>query len=351
LNDNEPLTMVPRWKACRNHADVTPMDTKEGDRGIKAPIRRNLKDSIFSDLFSEEWYADDLARELFPGLPEGIHVKATNAGGVMAPGPIHDLVLIAGNYAIIAAEAQSTRNPNMPMRILAYEFDVLEPLLRGMRAKMLRGVNAQMPMVLSFVIYTGTEEVPDVMRLTDSMPGRPPKDCVMELSVKVIHARNAPAGSKVGEYIEFCQIADRCRRESGGDMELYAHCLRKVCEKADILQEYLRVKWVEVMGYYEDIFNQDVADEAMRLDAREEGREEGLAEGIEKGMEKGMEKGRAEVAVRLLADGMDPEKVAQFTDLSIEEVMNLKASNRVRFILADSNQNRPIRGQALRWLE
>jgi len=71
------------------------------------------------------------------------------------------------------------------------------------------------------------------------------------------------------------------------------------------------------MGYYEEIFNQDVADEAMRMDAKEEGRAEGIAEGMEK---------VKKVAVKLLADGMNPEKVSELTDLSIEKVRSLMES-------------------------
>ena len=84
------------------------------------------------------------------------------------------------------------------------------------------------------------------------------------------------------------------------------------------------------MEYYEEIFNQEAANRAMRKDAREEGRiegrKEGLAEGLEKGRAETTEKERTEFAVRLLADGMAPEKVAELSKLSIEEVRALMDS-------------------------
>ena len=89
------------------------------------------------------------------------------------------------------------------------------------------------------------------------------------------------------------------------------------------------------MGYYEDLFSQEEANRHMRKNAREEGLAEGMekgrAEGMEKGRAEGMEKGRAEVAARLLADGMEPEKVAELTGLGIEEIMKLRARNRKEF--------------------
>lgn len=295
------------------------MDADIDKKSIKNPLRRNLKDSVFSNLFSEEWYASDLARELVPEIPEGTPVSVANAGGVMSPGPIHDLVLIAGDYAIMAVEAQSTKNPNMPIRIMLYQAEVLIAMIRRYDLELLSRTHAEIPRLLAFVVYTGKEEVPDVMRLSDSYPGKLPVDDGIEVTVKVVHAGNAPHGSKVREYIMFCQMADECRTRAKGDMELYARLLKEESEKANILQKYLKEKWVEVMGYYEEIFNQDAADRAMRKDAKEEGREEGLAEG--------RIKERTEIAIKLLADGVAPEKVSEMTNLSVEEVMRLKSTS------------------------
>ena len=52
----------------------------------------------------------------------------------------------------------------------------------------------------------------------------------------------------------------------------------------------------------------------------EEGREKGLAEGREKGLAEGRAEGRAEVAVNMLAAGMDVQQVAKLTMLTVEQV-------------------------------
>ena len=56
----------------------------------------------------------------------------------------------------------------------------------------------------------------------------------------------------------------------------------------------------------------------------EEGREKGLAEGRAEGREKGLAEGRAEaraeVAVNMLAAGMDVQQVAKLTMLTVEQV-------------------------------
>ena len=67
-----------------------------------------------------------------------------------------------------------------------------------------------------------------------------------------------------------------------------------------------------------------------RRQGREEGKEEGKVVGIEEGKVIGIEEGRKqrdqELAKKLLADGLDIELVAKYTDLSLEEVKDI-ASN------------------------
>jgi len=105
-------------------------------------------------------------------------------------------------------------------------------------------------------------------------------------------------------------------------MDRFAHLLREMCEKANILQKYLNERWVEVMGYYEDLFSQEEANRHMRKNAREEG----LAEGRKEGRIEGREEERTEIATKLLAEGMEPEKVAELTGLSIEKTRALMGS-------------------------
>ncbi|MFA5576186.1 MAG: hypothetical protein WC983_02790, partial [Tissierellaceae bacterium] len=69
--------------------------------------------------------------------------------------------------------------------------------------------------------------------------------------------------------------------------------------------------------------------------ARREGREEGKVVGIEEGKVIGIEEGKVigieegrkqrdrELAKKLLADGLDMELVAKYTDLSLEEIKEI----------------------------
>jgi predicted transposase/invertase (TIGR01784 family) len=61
-----------------------------------------------------------------------------------------------------------------------------------------------------------------------------------------------------------------------------------------------------------------------RQEAIEEGRAEGRVKGHAEGRAEGRAEVRAEVAREMLADGMPVDKIAKYTELSIEEIAALK---------------------------
>ena len=58
---------------------------------------------------------------------------------------------------------------------------------------------------------------------------------------------------------------------------------------------------------------------------RAEGEAKGRAEGEAKGRAEGEAKGRADTVRRMLARGLSPEQIAEYTDLSLDEVKRLMA--------------------------
>ena len=66
-----------------------------------------------------------------------------------------------------------------------------------------------------------------------------------------------------------------------------------------------------------------------RIDGLTEGRAEGMAQGVAQGEAKGRVEGRAEgmadTARRMLARGLSPEQIVEYTDLSLDEIRTIKA--------------------------
>ena len=74
-------------------------------------------------------------------------------------------------------------------------------------------------------------------------------------------------------------------------------------------------------------FNQRISNQKFL----EEGIKKGLKEGIEKGIEKGKAEGEKkkglEIAEKLLEKGIDIKNIAEITEISEEEIENLKKNN------------------------
>ena len=66
-------------------------------------------------------------------------------------------------------------------------------------------------------------------------------------------------------------------------------------------------------------------EEAALAKGRAEGEAKGRAEGEAKGRAEGEAKGRADTARRMLARGLSPEQIAEYTDLSLDEIKGLMA--------------------------
>ena len=52
--------------------------------------------------------------------------------------------------------------------------------------------------------------------------------------------------------------------------------------------------------------------------------EKGMQQGMKQGLEKGMEKGKAEMALRMLDNGLDEASVVKYSGMTIEQLRKIK---------------------------
>ena len=98
---------------------------------------------------------------------------------------------------------------------------------------------------------------------------------------------------------------------------------RKIFEVSELynMDQDTRDKVIHKMTTERDLRNQMAY---ARQEAIEEGRAEGRVKGHAEGRAEGRAEVRAEVAREMLADGMPVDKIAKYTELSIEEIAALK---------------------------
>ena len=87
------------------------------------------------------------------------------------------------------------------------------------------------------------------------------------------------------------------------------------CIEADILKDFLSRHRAEV----KDLFLTEYDEKLHERTLREEGRMEGIKQGIGQGIEQGELKKAKEMAAAMLKDGMEPDKVKKYSELSEEQ--------------------------------
>ena len=258
-----------------------------------AEMKRTVKDSVFTYLFSDPHYA----RELYLYLhPEDTSIteedcKLVTIQNILSDGQYNDLGLQIRDILLILAEAQSTFSPNLPIRVLLYLAKEYKAYIDRHKLRLYSTKAVTLPKAELYMIYSGRKEnIPEVLRLSDLCGG----EGGVEVTVRILRGGDS---SIVGQYVEFCRIADEQRAMYGLTRQAIQETIR-ICLERDILAPFLTARREEVVDIMEMLFSQEEVWELDRQEvartAREEGLQKGRREGLQKGRQEGIQKGRQE---------------------------------------------------------
>ena len=280
--------------------------------------KRNYKDSVFVDLFSE----DEKAKENFLSLYNALHntalkdteqLKNIRLDQVLYMAFYNDVSYLVDNKIIVLAEHQSTINPNMPLRCLEYVSRLYEALFES-KEKYSRKL-LKIPTPEFYVFYNGEEPFPcdKTIELSDAFIEQNEQHN-LELSVKVININRQnrhPVLEKCKTMQEYSIFVETVRKWKEIDPQNGFEKAVEECISNDILREYLKRKTKEVLNMLlaEYDYETDIAVQ------RAEEREIAFAEGAYQN--------KLETAAAFKRLGLDIAKIAQGTGLSHEEIENL----------------------------
>ncbi len=127
-------------------------------------------------------------------------------------------------------------------------------------------------------------------------------------------------GGLLKGYIDVCGIIDRMAAGPGRESVLRAF---EACRGCGSVGEFVWSRRYEIMGVYEQLFDEE-ENLRMNCEAHEKkGRLEGLAEGLAEGRAEGRRLQNEEVARRLVSMGMSAKDVSKATGLTVEEIRRL----------------------------
>ena len=224
-------------------------------------MKRTVKDSVFTYLFSDPHYA----RELYLYLhPEDTSVteedcKLVTIQNILSDGQYNDLGLQIRDTLLVLAEAQSTFSPNLPIRVLLYLAKEYKTYIDEHKLRLYSAKAVTLPKAELYMIYSGTKKnIPEILRLSDLCGG----EGSLEVTVKILRGGDS---SIVGQYVAFCRVADEQRTLYGLTRQAIQETIR-ICLEQDILASFLMAKREEVVDIMEMLFSQE---EVWELDRQE----------------------------------------------------------------------------------
>ena len=307
---------------------------------------RKHKDSLFVDYFSKDrdW------KQHFLSLYNALHgtnlqvadtqLERVNLEQVLYKSYYNDIAVLVNGQFILMIEHQSTINPNMPLRLLEYVARIYGNIVDSTAKFSRHLVPLAKPEFIVF--YTGSQELPpeSYLYLSDAFPKQGQNaDLTLELKVKVCTIKSETPSPVVHsctdleQYVQFLQLVEEAK--AAGHENPLKWAIQEAVRR-NILRDYLERKGGEVLSIlmteYDYATDMAVLKEEAYEDGlfvglatgREEGREEGISIGLERGLERGAYQTKLETARNLLSMGLEPEQVAQGTDLPLGTVLELR---------------------------
>ena len=272
---------------------------------------RKTKDTVFTHLFSFPRYQLELYRALHPeDKRKTVTISDVTLRNVIAVHSYNDLGMTVNGKLMILVEAQSTWSKNIIIRLMMYLMESYNNYFTRIHANLYGSYNFTVPMPELYVIYTGKRKR-RLPYLSFREAFFPKKKCALDVKIKVLYGNiRQQTGNIVEQYVAFSQIWDE-QIKKYGKVEKAVHETIRICIEKSILVDYLTERRVEIMDIMTSLFDQDEVTRRVILEHER------------KAERKGKKEGKIEIARSMKKDGVQPALIAQYTELTIEQIEKL----------------------------
>ena len=272
-------------------------------------IKKNVRDSIFVNVFRDKKYLVELYRSLHPeDIVSEDDLKIITIENILADDMYNDLGFMVKNRLIVLVEAQTTWSRNIIVRMFLYLARTYQDLIYGdksLRMSLYGSKRMELPEPELYVIYAGDKgDKKEIISLRDDIF---PDSDIIDLKAKVIFA-DKNRRDIIGQYIAFCVILKEQISMHKSDIQKAVRDTIRICIKTNNLSAYLKRHEKEVEDYMFATLSQEEIIEDMVSNAKSEGQ-------VEKAVE---------IAKNMLArNQFAHDEIASMTGLSVREVSNL----------------------------
>ena len=219
-------------------------------------IQRNVKDSVFTHLFSMKEYALQLYKDLFPddAVISQEDIRIFTLSSVLTNQPYNDLGLLIRDILIVLVEAQTTWSENIIFRLVGYFYNSVIKYLNEHNQKIYGEKTVTIPKIKAFVLYAGPEKVDkSFLSLRDVFYGGDQSQ--PDFFATVIQASNGTG--ILGEYIGFCDVLNT-QLNQYNDSEKAILATIEICIQKGFLAKYLNSHRKEVydimVNYFKTLY-------------------------------------------------------------------------------------------------
>ena len=255
-------------------------------------VNRKFKDSLFRVIFSEK---KELL-ELYNAI-NGSHYEnpddliITTIGDVLYLGMKNDISFLIGQHLSLY-EAQSTWNPNMPLRGLFYFSRLYQGYLKEHQLDLYSRRPLSLPFPEFIVFYNGTMEQPDrtQLRLSDlfyQAEGVPCLECTATM-ININYGHNEEMMKSCRKLYEYAFLinAVRSRLNEGLHLEAAVDQAVEDCIQHDVLKNFLLKHREEVREMILSEYDEELHINSEKKISYEEGLEAGVVQGTQHGQER-----------------------------------------------------------------
>ena len=273
-------------------------------------VNRNSKDSVFCNLFSDPKYVLELYSALHPedDVTQISDITLVTLENQIYRTQYNDLGFIIGNVLLILIEEQSVWSINILIRLLMYLSETYRRYVNNNELDVYDTKKVLLPRPELCVIYPKERgNLPDEITLSKDMFGiDDPEEIFVDLKVKIIF--DSKQGDIINQYVSFCRVFDEQVRLYGRTEKAVLETIR-ICKDKNVLKEYLKKEEVPTI-----MFGSLDREKQMELTKR-------------KIREEALEEGQKNIAMNLYRAGIPVENIAQYVEVSVEQVRKWIASN------------------------
>lgn len=222
--------------------------------------KREIRDSVFTNLFSRQKYLRELYLELNPSDTEvrEEEIELATVRNILVNGMHNDLAFIVRKKDVHLVEAQSTACPNILLRLNDYYMETLRRFVPKYNRRQYGSTPLKNILIPHFyVVYAGEKKVPEYYDSRFFFHSR------KNLSIRVKVFTNQNTGNILREYLMFCSTYAANMRKLGQTDDAILETI-EYCIENSILRDFLldnRAEVSEIMRQVnpqEQIYNEMV---------------------------------------------------------------------------------------------